>query len=186
MYGDLFIGRPRSVKWWDYKAVRRNRLMQSWLTDLPAIQTGMLVVSAVTFLHRKWSMAATNNSSSSEAVSPLGAFLYSLNRCYLRWPFQTEEVEALPLIAAMGTWLCHDGEVVPLCVPDQGCTSPLFSMWVNKYWISQCKGSPQVHEQPTHHIPDWFLLELRVIKVGSISNLINVELHTGLSDGLSV
>lgn len=49
LYGELFIGRLRSIKWWNYKAVRRNRLMQSWLTDLPAIQTGMLVVSAVTF-----------------------------------------------------------------------------------------------------------------------------------------
>lgn len=48
--GAIYSGGRCSAKWRNYKAVRRNRLMQSWLTDLPAIQTGMLVLSAATFL----------------------------------------------------------------------------------------------------------------------------------------
>lgn len=79
LYGKLFI-ELLSIKWWNYKAVRRNRLMQSWLNNLPAIQTGMLVVSAVTF-HSTGSevwprqRATTSGSGSSEVVSPLGTFL---------------------------------------------------------------------------------------------------------------
>lgn len=71
--------------------------MQSWLTDLPAIQTGMLVVSAVTF-----------HSTGSE-VRPRPAAAAAVNLClkatviYNSDLSKQEEVEALPLIAATGT-----------------------------------------------------------------------------------
>lgn len=72
---------PCSVKWRNYKAVRRNRLMQSWLTVLPAIQRGMLVVSAVTF-HSTGSEAPlppTAAAAVKHAASLLGTFLYNTN-----------------------------------------------------------------------------------------------------------
>lgn len=48
LWGRLLAGSP-SAKWRNYKAVRVNWLMQSSLTGLPAIQSGMFVMSAVTF-----------------------------------------------------------------------------------------------------------------------------------------
>lgn len=91
---------PGSVKWRNYKTVRRNRLMQSRLTGLPAIQTGMLVLSAATFL-------STGSEAAKACHLSMGNFLYRQSCAYLLWPFQTEEVEALPLIAVTGTQLCH-------------------------------------------------------------------------------
>lgn len=132
-YEQLFIGQPCSVKWRNYKAVRRNRLMQSWLTDLPAIQTGMLVVSAVTF-HSTGSEARPRLTTATvkQAESPLRTFLYSQNYCYLLWPFQTEEVEALSLIAATGTWLCHNLWWTSCAAL---CARLLFPMLMDKYYF---------------------------------------------------
>lgn len=67
---------PGSVKWRNYKAVRRNRLMQSWLTGLPAIQTGMLVLSAATFL-------STGSEAAKACHLSMGNFLYSQSCAYL-------------------------------------------------------------------------------------------------------
>lgn len=73
--------------------------MQSWLTNLPAIQTGMLVVSAVTF----------HSTGSEVRPRPAAAAAAAVNLClkatviYNGDLSKQEEVEALPLIAATGT-----------------------------------------------------------------------------------
>lgn len=62
--------------------------MQSWLTDLPAIQTGMLVVSAVTFhstgseMRPRPPITTTAATAAATTLSPLRTFLSSPNLCY--------------------------------------------------------------------------------------------------------
>lgn len=99
-YGELFIGRLRSIKWWNYKAVRRNRLMQSWLTDLPAIQTGMLVVSAVTF---------HSTGSEVQPRPPTTAAAAAVKLCLLWEPFFTIKAAVIYCdLCKQKKWkLCH-------------------------------------------------------------------------------
>lgn len=67
----LFARWLRSAKWWNCSAVRRNWLMQSRLTELPAIHAGMFVLSVVTFSqHRKWSAASSKPVFSVRTLQP--------------------------------------------------------------------------------------------------------------------
>lgn len=134
--------------------------MQSCLTDLPAIQTGMLVVSAVTF-----------HSTGSEVRPPPTAAAvklcastenFSLHYCYLLWPFQIGEVEALPLIAATGAWLCHD-------LWWRSCAAFVFPTGAAPNHCLHCTNTPE----PKAMSFNW------VLQVW-ISNLVNVELQNGL------
>lgn len=138
--------------------------MQSWLTDLPAIQTGMLVVSAVTF-HSTGSEVRPRPAAAAVNLCLKATVIYNGDLS------KQEEVEALPLIAATGTLTLSWFATEKLCrfvFPDPGCA--LFSTvgWTNTEFFSVWRFAP------THQNPE-------VLELGNVSNLINAVLQTGLS-----
>lgn len=144
--------------------------MQSWCTDLPAIQTGMLVVPAVTF-HSTGSEVRPRPAAAAAAASLcLHREPYSPSYCYLqRWPFQTEEVEALPLIAATGTWTLSWFAMEKLCrfvFPDPGCAlfSTVDEQILNVLSVKLHPNTPEPRgARSWEHFQIWSTLRFRLV-----------------------
>lgn len=171
------MGWLHSVKWWNYKAVRRNRLMQSCLTDLPAIQTGMLVVSAVTF-HSTGSEVRPRPTAAAAAVVKL--------RLHGNFSLQSD------LLVPTVTFPNRRSGSSAADSSDRNLTWSRFAVeksgrFVCTYcfqWANTEGVSVEVHHESTNTQQSDFFLKLK--PSDHLSYLIDVDLQPGLSDGLSV